>query len=174
MNYLVKFIVKTFCHFKISFYLCIRFPKTVGRRQKQNRSLINFHTRFFNRQAVYKESVSDDFRLGRGFKPLIWNRQSSIHIYNILVPVQFKNIKEKIDSWIGAVWGSPYFSGVLFGFLHYLFLLTQKGIGNSSRHITNIQRRVWSWLRMNASDRPNTCKSRGSTSSDGGDRRTGE
>ena len=24
-----------------------------------------------------------------------------------------------------------------------------------------IQRRVWSWLRMNASDRPNTCKSRG-------------
>ena len=26
-----------------------------------------------------------------------------------------------------------------------------------------LQRRVWSWLRMNASDRPNTCKSRGST-----------
>ena len=25
-----------------------------------------------------------------------------------------------------------------------------------------LQRRVWSWLRMNASDRPNTCKSRGS------------
>ena len=24
-----------------------------------------------------------------------------------------------------------------------------------------LQRRVWSWLRMNASDRPNTCKSRG-------------
>ena len=24
-----------------------------------------------------------------------------------------------------------------------------------------IQRRVWSWLRMNASERPNTCKSRG-------------
>ena len=27
---------------------------------------------------------------------------------------------------------------------------------------TNQQRRVWSWLRMNASDRLNTCKSRGS------------
>ena len=27
-----------------------------------------------------------------------------------------------------------------------------------------LQRRVWSWLRMNASDRPNTCKSRGSGS----------
>ena len=35
-----------------------------------------------------------------------------------------------------------------------------------------LQWRVWSWLRMNASYRLNTCKSRGSTS--GGDRRTGE
>ena len=30
------------------------------------------------------------------------------------------------------------------------------------------QRRVWSWLRMNASDRLNTCKSRGSTGSNTG------
>ena len=30
---------------------------------------------------------------------------------------------------------------------------------NLSKHF--IQRRVWSWLRMNASGRPNTCKSRG-------------
>ena len=29
-------------------------------------------------------------------------------------------------------------------------------------NIRNIQRRVWSWLRMNASGRLNTCKSRGS------------
>ena len=40
------------------------------------------------------------------------------------------------------------------------------------------QRRVWSWLRMNASDRLNTCKSRGSggeaSALPAGDRRTGE
>ena len=40
------------------------------------------------------------------------------------------------------------------------------------------QRRVWSWLRMNASDRLNTCKSRGSgvvsLLNAAGDRRTGE
>ena len=32
----------------------------------------------------------------------------------------------------------------------------------SKRYKQNQQRRVWSWLRMNASDRLNTCKSRGS------------
>ena len=31
-----------------------------------------------------------------------------------------------------------------------------------ARNLRNIQRRVWSWLRMNASGRLNTCKSRGS------------
>ena len=38
-----------------------------------------------------------------------------------------------------------------------------------------LQWRVWSWLRMNASGRPNTCKSRGSGAQQwaAGDRRTG-
>ena len=41
--------------------------------------------------------------------------------------------------------------------------------------IRNIQRRVWSWLRMNASGRLNTCKSRGSVEQQcsDGDRRKG-
>ena len=41
--------------------------------------------------------------------------------------------------------------------------------------IRNIQRRVWSWLRMNASGRLNTCKSRGSVGQQcsDGDRRKG-
>ena len=62
--------------------------------------------------------------------------------------------------------------------LSYLVnLIYSKGFGSFSRYKINLQRRVWSWLRMNASDRPNTCKSRGSTwgsNTDGGDRRTGE
>ena len=35
---------------------------------------------------------------------------------------------------------------------------------NKKKKKIYLQRRVWSWLRMNASDRPNTCKSRGSGS----------
>ena len=37
-----------------------------------------------------------------------------------------------------------------------------------------IQRRVWSWLRMNASGRLNTCKSSGNPEQSGLERRTGE
>ena len=47
---------------------------------------------------------------------------------------------------------------------------------DSNKTLFFIQWRVWSWLRMNASGRLNTCKSRGSIMDSniyGGDRRTG-
>ena len=45
----------------------------------------------------------------------------------------------------------------------FSYLKTKTGnLSQSKNKKIYIQRRVWSWLRMNASDRPNTCKSRGS------------
>ena len=63
-----------------------------------------------------------------------------------------------------VLWFTGYFLREKECSIYLSILLNKKrNSQDSNKTFYFIQWRVWSWLRMNASGRPNTCKSRGST-----------
>ena len=150
------------------YYLCKRFQGEIelliAKFQKQGRSLAKgfchqkkefFEKIYINREVVQEASVWFYIKwMGK--------RNEPINSLSLLLRHRLKTIKEQkkrcflLDTFRISVLKQRLL-GEAFGLTWYPLSFITHHL--SPKHI--LQWRVWSWLRMNASYRLNTCKSRG-------------